>query len=189
LGRRFIEANAHRIAQQYLTPLLAFPPDQIAKGGGSSDGVVIHLRSGDVRGLDNPYYITNPLCFYRQIARQYRYATVVTEPGGEHPLLQSIASLFYDITVVSGKAQDDFRMLCNATHLVSSGVGTFVMAAALLSRDLRVFHCTDLFQVEHLNPRMINSSQVDVKMQVMKGFRRQWLHSSDRLDLLMGFEP
>lgn len=139
MGRRFIEANAHRIAQQYLTPLLVFPSDPIAEGGGYPDGVVIHLRSGDVRGLNNPYYITNPICFYRQIARQYRYATVVTEPGGEHPLLQSIASLFCDVTVVSGTAQDDFRMLCIATHLVSSGVGTFVIAAALLSRDLRVF--------------------------------------------------
>ena len=189
LGRRFIEANAHRIAQQYLTHLLVFPSDPIAEGGGYPDGVVIHLRSGDVRGLDNPYYITNPLCFYRQIARQYRYATVVTEPGGEHPLLQSIASLFCEAIVVSGTAQDDFGLLCNATHLVSSGVGTFVMAAALLSRDLRVFHCTDLFQVEHLNPRMINPNQVAVKMQLMKGFRRQWLHSADRLGLLMGFEP
>jgi len=189
LGRRFIEANAHRIAQQYLTPLLVFPSDPIAEGGGYPDGVVIHLRSGDVRGLENPYYITNPLCFYRQIARQYRFATVVTEPGGEHPLLQSIASLFCDVIVVSGTAQDDFGLLCNATHLVSSGVGTFVMAAALLSRDLRVFHCTDLFQDEHLNPRMINPNQVAVKMQLMKGFRRQWLHSADRLGLLMGFEP
>jgi len=188
LGRRFIEANAHRIAQQYLAPLLTFSADRIAAGG-SSPELVIHMRSGDVRGLDNPYYITNPLCFYRGLARHYRRATVVTEPGGDHPLLASVCSLFHEFAVVSGSVDDDFRMLCNATHLASSGVGTFVMAAALLSRNLRVFHCTDLFQVEHLNPRMISPDQVEVKMQVMKGFRRQWLRSDDRLGLLMGFDP
>lgn len=189
LGRRYIEANAHRIAQQYLVPLLAFPPDPLIEDGGFSDGLVIHLRSGDVGGLDNPYYITNPLCFYRNIASRYRHATLVTEPGVEHPLLPAIASLFREIAVVSGAACDDFKMLCNATHLASSGVGTFVMAAALLSRNLRVFHCTDLFQVEHLNPRMFDSDRVDVNMQVMKGFQRQWLRSPDRLGLLMAFEP
>ena len=112
-----------------------------------SDGVVIHMRSGDFRGLDNPYCITNPLCLYRQIARQYRFATVVNESGGVYPLLQSIVSLFCEVTVVSGKAHDDFGLLCNATDLVSSDVGTFVIDAALFSRDLGIFHCTDFFKL------------------------------------------
>jgi hypothetical protein len=107
-----------------------------------SDGVVIHLCSGDFSGHDNFYCITNPMCFYRQIARQCRYAIVVIKPGGVYPLLQSIVSLFCEVTVVSGTAHDDFRLLCNATHLVSSGAGAFVMAAALFSRDSRIFHCT-----------------------------------------------
>jgi hypothetical protein len=67
---------------------------------------------------------------------------VVIEPGGVYPLLQFIVSLFCEVTVVSGTAHDDFRLLCNATHLVSSGAGAFVMAAALSSRDSRIFHCT-----------------------------------------------
>lgn len=188
LGRRFIESNAHRIAQGYLSPLFVFPVVPPAGEGGVADGLVIHLRSGDVRNLDNQYYMTNPLCFYRQIAGHYSHATVVMEPGGEHPLLQSIVSLFREVRLVSGSVQGDFALLCQATHLASSGVGTFVMAAALISSKLRVFHCTDLFQVEHLNPRMLNADRVEVKMQKMQGFRRQWLHSADRLALLREYQ-
>ena len=99
------------------------------------------------------------------------------EPVGVYPLLQSIVSLLCEVTVVSGTAHDDFRLLCNATHLVSSGAGKFMMAAALFSRDSRIFHCTAFsIQTEHLNPRLINPNQVAVKMQVMKGFRQQWHH-------------
>jgi hypothetical protein len=36
---------------------------------------------------------------------------------------------------------------------------------------------------------MINPNQAAAKMQVMKGFRRQWLHSADRHGLLTSFEP
>ncbi len=87
------------------------------------------------------------MCFYRQIARQCRYAIVVIEPGDVYPLLQFIVSLFCEVTVVSGKAHDDFRLLCNATHLVSSGAGAFVMAAALVLQGFEDFSLHGLFKL------------------------------------------
>ena len=92
-------------------------------------------------------------------------------------MLQSIASLFFEVTVVSGTAHDDFGLLCNVTDLVSSDVGTYVIDAALFFRDLGIFHCTDYFKLSiSIRACLINPNQVAVKMQVMKGFRRQWHH-------------
>jgi hypothetical protein len=71
-------------------------------------------------------------------------------------LLQSIASLFFEVTVVSGTAHDDFGLLCNVTDLVSSDVGTYVIDAALFFRDLGIFSLHGLFQIEHLNPRLLD---------------------------------
>ncbi|MFM7548675.1 MAG: hypothetical protein ACKO8I_07330 [Cyanobacteriota bacterium] len=142
-----------------------------------------------MRNLDNPYYITNPLYFYRQLSLQYRKAVIVTEPGEPHPLLSAIVALFPESRVVSKSAREDFISLCMTPHLASSGVGTFAIAAALLSRELKVFHCTDVYQVEHLNPRMIKSDSVEVRMQAMPGFIKQCLHTKNRLELLHTYQP
>ena len=189
LGRRAIEAHAHRIAQLYLSPLVLLSAESAASHLLDEGTLVIHLRSGDVASLNYDYYMTNPLCYYVELARQYRRAVVVTEPGAPHPLLASILALFRQATVVSTTARDDFLTLCMAPHLASSGVGTFAIAAALLSQRLSVFHCTDIFQDEHLNPRMIRSEKVQVRLQLMPGFVKQWLRSRDRLTLLRTYQP
>lgn len=150
---------------------------------------MIHLRSGDVSTLAYDYYITNPLCYYLKLARKYRRAVIITEPGPPHSLLDSILSLFEEAKVVSSSARDDFISLCMAPNLANSGVGTFALAAALLSRHLKVFHCTDLYQVEHLNPRMIRSEDVQVRFQRMPGFMKHWLRSKDRIKLLHTYQP
>jgi hypothetical protein len=74
-------------------------------------------------------------------------------------------------------------------HLASSGVGTFALAAALLSERLKVIHCTDLYQTEHLNPRMLSSGGVTVRQKSLSGFRRQWLSARDRIHLLLTYAP
>ncbi len=74
-------------------------------------------------------------------------------------------------------------------HLSRSGVGTFAHAAALLCERLKVFHCTDLYQSEHLNPPMLCSGRVTERQQSLPGFRRKWLSAKDRLQLLLTCAP
>jgi hypothetical protein len=81
----------------------------------------------------------------------------------------------------------DFSLLRSAKQLASSGVGTFSVAAALLSENLRIFHCSNVFQDEHLNPTMLPSDRV--RMQHFDDFVDKWRRSKDRGALLRGYLP
>ncbi|MCP9796545.1 hypothetical protein [Cyanobium sp. Lug-B] len=189
LGRQYIRRQAHRIARAHLAPHILRPPPGTFSEAQLESTLVIHLRGGDVANLTNPYYITNPLHFYRELRQRHRRAIIVTEPGSSHPLLEAVLSLFADHDVVTGSVEDDFQLLRHATHLATSGVGTFAVAAALLSERLRRFHCTDVFLNEHLNPHMLDADRVTVEMLRLPGYVKAWRRSSDRLKLLHHWRP
>ena len=92
LSQRYLEANMHRLALQYLKPhLIAAKSRNIP-----TDAIVIHLRSGDVQDLTYDYYMTNPLWYYEQLAGIFSSAIVVTESSPPHILLE-----FYHCTLPS----------------------------------------------------------------------------------------
>jgi hypothetical protein len=189
LGRAYIEANAHRIARSYLSAHVCenTSTEKIYKG--REPTIVIHLRAGDISNLDSAYYITNPLHYYLHLSRRYTRAIIVTEPGPRHILLPSILALFPHHEVTTGSVNEDFQSLLHAHHLATSGVGTFAVAAALLSRRLQRFHCSDLFQIEHLNPRMLDPQRVEVCVLPLRGFVSRWRRSTDRRRLLLEWQP
>lgn len=189
LGRQYIHRQAHRIASTYLLPHIRRPPPGMFSGAQLESTLVIHLRGGDVANLANQYYITNPLHYYRVLREKHRRAIIVTEPGSSHPLLDVVLSLFPDHDLVCGSVEDDFQLLRHATHLATSGVGTFALAAVLLSERIRQFHCTDVFLIEHLNPTMLDTDRVNVEMLRLPGYADAWLRSSDRLELLLRWRP
>lgn len=185
LSRGYIEHNAWRIAQSYLLPKIFLPESEAM----IEDRLVLHLRSGDVADLSYDHYITNPLCYYKYLASRYKDVLIVKEPGPEHVLLQSILSLFQNAEVVSGSVNEDFHRLRNARHLATSGVGTFAISACLLSCTLQILHCTDLFQIEHLNPLMlIGVNGVNVDLIKLPRFPHLWLKAKDRRQLLLCYE-
>lgn len=187
LSTSYIERNLWRIAQSYLLSNLILSDAEVQ----IDDRLVLHLRSGDVASLAHSHYITNPLCFYRRLATMYDDVVIVMEPGQEHVLFRSIVGLFKRVDVVSGSVQEDFHRLCKARYLATSGVGTFPIAASLLSRSLQTLHCTDLFQEEHLNPRMLMGESVKgitIDLMRMPGFQRLWIDAIDRRELLLDYE-
>ncbi len=189
LGRQYIHRQAHRIARTHLLPHIRKPPPGTFSGAQLESTLVIHLRGGDVANLENRYYITNPLHFYRALSERHRRAIIVTEPGTTHPLLDAVLSLFPIHDLVCGSVEDDFQLLRHAIHLATSGVGTFALAAALLSDRVRQFHCTDVFLIEHLNPTMLDTDRVNVEMLRLPGYADAWQRSSNRLDLLLHWRP
>ncbi|MFM7269658.1 MAG: hypothetical protein ACKOZT_13940 [Cyanobium sp.] len=189
LGRRYMEAHAHRIAQTFLVPHL----NQALKSGESNrfsaSDLVIHLRSGDVGDLSNRLYMTNPLCFYQQLARHYQRALIVTEPELNHPLARQVAALFGKHEIIAQDVASDFAALCHASHLASSGVGSFVIAAALLSTSLQTLHFSDLYLHEHLNPPMLAPGGARLISYPLPGFRNAWMSTANRHELLTAYQP
>ncbi|MFM7642214.1 MAG: hypothetical protein ACKO45_11780 [Cyanobium sp.] len=185
LGRMHIESHAHQIAHEVLSAhLVPSTINPTYQEWLAQNSLVIHMRAGDIADLQNDLYMTNPLSYYRRLAQNFDRVLIVTEPELNHPLIAKVAKLFSQSRISSGSVSEDFDLLRNAVNLASSGPGTFVVAAALLSRRLRRFYCTDLFLDEHLNPRMIRKPGISVNIYSLKGFAKAWMSKSDRLGIL-----
>ena len=55
------------------------------------------------------------------------------------------------VKIQSSTVADDFATLMSAKNVALSGVGTFAMAAALCSTQIKNLYTTDLLLTEHLN--------------------------------------
>lgn len=187
LSAAYVHSHLHRVCEQYLRPHLR--SDSHPTLTVNESVLVLHLRGGDVANLQSALYATNPLCYYQFLSSMYREVLVVAEPGPVHPLLNRIRGLFSDCKVVSGSTLADFELLRSARFLASSGVGTFSVAAALLSEKLQRFYCSSAYLNEHLNPAMLDSKRVDVVEYKMKGYLDLWHQTTNRLDLLMHYHP
>lgn len=156
----------------------------ISEGG----ALILHLRAGDVADLRKSEYATNPLFYYEWLSRQFRSVVIVTQPGPQHVLLESITGLFDNWRIVRGSQRADFALLANAPFLATSGVGTFPIAAALLSAHLKRLYASDVFLREHLNPLCLQPKGV-VRLLRLPGYFRLWKTSADRQALLHQYRP
>ena len=123
---------------------------------------MIHLRGGDIFKKDgnaHPDYVQNPLSFYQNLIKNFKKAIIVYEPTNENPILPILKN-YPSVTVQAPSVESDFATLLRAKNLATSGVGTFAIAAALCSKNLKNLFCTNLYLTYHLNPEMIISANV-----------------------------
>jgi hypothetical protein len=147
-----LNSERRSICLKYIKPNLNF----FIKEAYDDDIVVIHIRSGDIFS-NNPHtsYVPNPLCFYEEIINQYDIAIVVAEDYN-NPIIFELQKN-PKVLIQSTNIENDFATLLRAKNLVSSGVGTFAVAAALCSTNIKNFFCSNIFLDEHLNPTMLRS--------------------------------
>lgn len=140
------------ICLKYIVPNFNF----FIKEAFDKDTAVIHIRSGDIFS-NNPHksYVPNPLSFYEKIIENYETIMLVTEDY-KNPVVE-VLNKNPKVLTQSDNIQNDFATLLRAKNLISSGVGTFSVAAALCSNNIENFYCTNIFLSEHLNPTMLNS--------------------------------
>lgn len=193
LGERHLLGSIQQVASecrpafQCLTSSSRLP-SSLEKECADPATLVLHLRAGDIADLTRSEYATNPLSYYECLSKMFSRLILVTQPGPEHVLLPSIVKLFPTVHMVSGDYLDDFTLLANASTLATSGVGTFPIAAALLSDRLKTLYTTDIFLREHLNPLFVRK-QAEVRMLRLPGFFRQWKSSVNRELLLHRYRP
>ena len=155
LDYEYIKEQMHVTIQSLIAPNLKIPKLEPL----GDDCLVIHLRGGDIFNPDKTHcdYVQNPLSFYTQLIPKFKEILVVAEPGEKNPILNALKER-YPIRIQSKSVSDDFATLMQATHLASSGVGTFALAAAMCSTSLRHFYCSDRYLSEHLNPDMLKQT-------------------------------
>ncbi len=168
LGVEHIYRNMQRTCQVNIAPYLMLPhKDPIG-----SDTIVMHLRSGDNyhRIFDPPTnYVPNPLVFYLELIDLYDKVIIITEPDRENPIVHELEKID-KVKIQSSTVADDFATLMNAENVALSGVGTFAMAAALCSTNIKNLYTTDLLLTEHLNYTMLYNTNVEVNVMELDNY-------------------
>ena len=150
--------------------------------------LVIHIRNGDVFSGKSKYknYVQNPLIYYEKLIKKYEKVIVVTENYGNNPILKKIKE-YPNVTIQSLSLEEDFKTLLSAKNLATSGVGTFSIAAALMSKNLKNLYCSDIFLDHHLNPYMLDANSVNIHIYNIKNYIDigEWVFNSDTSDMMM----
>ena len=153
----------------------------------------MHLRSGDNyhRIFDPPTnYIPNPLIFYLNLIESFDKCILITEPDRENPIVHELAKID-KVRIHSSTVEDVFALLMNAENVALSGVGTFAMAAALCSSEIKNLYTTDLLLTEHLNYSMLFNTDVDVHVMELENylpvFPCSWKNSEEQRKFIIEY--
>lgn len=153
--------------------------------------LVIHIRGGDIF-IENPHsaYIQNPLCYYEKIISLYEKVIIVTQDY-RNPVIDYLKDKS-NVEIQISDIKKDFATLMSAQNLASSGVGTFSIAAALCSSNIKNFYCTNLYEDHHLNPEMllntdinVNITDIDYNKYILKN---NWKNTSEQRKLMINYK-
>lgn len=161
----------------------------------ADDICVIHIRSGDIFSRENylcnvvSKYLQNPFSYYKYISSKYRTCICVYEDD-KNPVISELKKI-NNVVLTRSSFEKDLELLLSTKNLVSSGVSTFSIAAALLSKNLKKLHATDIFLNEHLNPTMLYN-KIDVQITKINQDRYikngSWLNTKQQRDLMISYE-
>lgn len=153
INLEYLFFNIRRVCLDYIKPNFKFkigePLDE--------NTIVIHIRSGDIFSqihLSPHDYCPNPLDYYLEIVDSFKKIIVVTEPDNYNPIIDKLRKID-KVQIQSSTVEEDFSTLMRAKNVASSGTGTFSIAAALCSTNLKNFYCSNLYMKSHLNPEML----------------------------------
>ena len=184
----FIYRSMRTVCQKYILPNLEVPKRDIP-----DDTLVIHIRSGDIfdKGVTNPeQYAPNPLRFYTPLVEEFKKTIVVTEPDRFNPVVEELER-YPQVTVQSLTVAEDFATMLGAKNLCSSGVGTFAVAAALCSKNIKNFFCSNLSISEHLNWHMLQATDVQLHQMHLYNYLKpgEWKNTDEQRRFILDYKP
>ena len=120
---------------------------------------------------------------------EYAKIIVVTEPDNYNPIVDELKKI-NKVTIQSSSIEEDFSTLLRTKNLASSGTGTFAVAAALCSNNLKNFYCSNLYLDEHLNPEMVMSSEIKVHMMELKNYiqLKNWKNNEEQRKFILEYK-
>ncbi len=185
----YLYENIGKVAKQYIVPSFKFSIDYPF----DDDTLVIHIRSGDIFAHEHnpPHdYVPNPLCYYLNLIEEYDKIIVVTESDNHNPIIDELKKI-EKVIIQSKSVGEDFATLMRAKNLASSGTGTFAVAAAICSSNLKNFYCTDLYLDEHLNPEMLMKCEgIKVYMMELKNYiqLKNWKNDEEQRKFILEYK-
>ena len=183
----YLYQNICKVAKQYVVPNFKFK----IKDPFDDDTLVVHIRSGDIfaHEHDPPHdYVPNPLCYYLNLIEEYDKIIVVTEPDNYNPIVDELKKI-KKVNVQSESVAEDFLTLMRSKNIATSGTGTFAVAAALCSSNIKNFYCSNLYLDEHLNPEMVMRSEIKVHMMELNNYieYKTWKNNKDQRKFILEY--
>tara|TARA_B100000902_G_C27239301_1_gene879137 strand:- start:212 stop:1063 length:852 start_codon:yes stop_codon:yes gene_type:complete len=166
LKEKFYLENINRVCKNIIAEKIKF----LKNIDIDEDTLIIHIRSGEIFNGKDKYldYVQNPIAYYEILIEKYPKILIVSE-NKENPVIDYLLKN-KKVKFQSSTAENDFNTLVSATNLATSGVGTFATAAALVSKKLKNFYCTDIFLDNHLNPSMLDDQFVKINIYKVKNY-------------------
>jgi hypothetical protein len=183
----YLYSNIGKIAKEYVTPNFKFKIGQCF----DDDTLVIHIRSGDIFSCEHnaPHaYTPNPLQYYLNLIDKYDNIIVVTEPDDYNPIINELKKI-KKVTIQSKSVAEDFSTLLRSKNIATSGTGTFAVASALCSTNIKNFYCSNLYLNEHLNPEMVISSGIKVYMTELENYfkHKTWKNNEEQRKFILEY--
>jgi len=169
----FYHENFHKTLKNIIKPNINF----LRTISISPKDLVIHIRKME----GHPDYVQNPINYYKKLFEIYENIILVTD-APDSVLVKKLSKL-KKLEIQSSTLENDFNTLFSAYNLATSGVGTFAIAAAMLSDKLTNIFYSNFYLDRHLNPSMltenINKQEYEIKNYLGYG---NWNKSSDILN-------
>tara|TARA_Y100001958_G_C21248695_1_gene581868 strand:+ start:15545 stop:16420 length:876 start_codon:yes stop_codon:yes gene_type:complete len=177
----YVYKNIENVFKSQIKPRIKFLQDIDI----SNETLVIHIRSGDIFYLPINSYHQNPINYYLDIISKFDDILIVTSSEMNNPACNELLKL-KKVRIQTSSLENDFNTLSNATNLCTSGVGTFPIAAAMVSDKLRNFYYSNLYSREHLNPEMILNPNVEHhKYKIHDEYSEKYSNSTDFKKLIL----
>ncbi len=181
IDKSIVNKEIQNVFQNEIKNNIPFIKDQSI----SEDTLVIHIRSGDIFSNFKSDYYQNPINYYQALIKKYEKILLVTSEEQNNPVIK-VLKKYNNIKIQSTSIENDFNTIYNATNLATSGVGTFPIAAALMSKNLKNLYYSNLYLEEHLNPSMISKNKIKhYKFCIDESYKNQYSFSKDLESLLL----
>jgi hypothetical protein len=141
-----------KICERYILPKLKIDHTKL-EDALPENHLVVHLRSGDIFTHWPGRHPQNPLGYFLTLFNLFEFNVSVISEDNRHPFLEVFNRLKINIEVLP--IQDAYTKLLRASNIATSGIGSFPLSAALCSKNIKKFYCTDLIFEESLNPTML----------------------------------
>lgn len=152
--------------------------------------LVIHLRCGDLYRLWPATHPQNPLAYFLELLRLFDNNVMILAEDMSHPFMPTFFEMGLESKIQVLPFKDTYTYLLRARNLASSGAGSYVISAALCSKNLRRYYCTDLYIENSLNPTMIKDHLEVMMIPLGDKYIKvgDWNNSPETIDKLFNYK-
>ena len=165
--------------------------------GGNEIGVDVNYVYANMRRICRNYVTHEleipkhePICDDLNLIESFDKCILITESDRDNPIVSELEKID-KVKIQSSSVQEDFATLMAAKNVALSGVGTFAMAAALCSKNIKHLYSTDLLLTEHLNYSMLVGTDVQVHTMELKDyltvFPCSWMNTEEQRQFILNY--